>query len=209
MDGWGNDTADWLDERIEYARRWYQGGDQNWVWNGSVNSVADFSRIGADVFRLGSGAGCALYNDQVSGYDKAWTVAADGGRVLAVAGVFGGLLGKAAQVAKRLRKGPKSATAPSANSTANSNPFQGPVTKPVNIVDDQGNVIRVGRGQSVGGSPDGRYIQVKNSNGRPTGLRKDGGHKPTTHPDLRGQQPHAHVPGKTNPDGTPWLPINQ
>ena len=104
LDGWGNDTADWLDERIEYARRWYQGGDQNWVWNGSVNSVADFSRIGADVFRLGSGAGCALYNDQVSGYDKAWAVAADIARTTAITGGVGGSLKKVVQVAKKFRK---------------------------------------------------------------------------------------------------------
>ncbi len=27
------------------------------------------------------------------------------------------------------------------------------------------------------------------------------------HKDPRFQNPHGHVPGVTNPDGTPWLPI--
>ena len=42
--------------------------------------------------------------------------------------------------------------------------------------------------------------------GDPTGTRKDGGGH-VRESDIRGRDPHAHVPGVTNPDGTPWLPI--
>jgi RHS repeat-associated protein len=34
LDGWGNDAADWLDERIEYARQSWQYDEQEWVANG-------------------------------------------------------------------------------------------------------------------------------------------------------------------------------
>jgi len=37
------------------------------------------------------------------------------------------------------------------------------------------------------------------------GVRIDAGH--TKHTDPRAQQPHAHVPGILNPDGSPWLQI--
>jgi hypothetical protein len=36
----------------------------------------------------------------------------------------------------------------------------------------------------------------------------DGSHRPAMHPDPRAQQPHGHLPGVTNPDATPWQPIN-
>jgi len=94
-------------------------------------------------------------------------------------------------------------------STTNTNPYAGPVSGPVTVVDPKGNAIPVGTGQQVQGSKDGRYVQVKDADGNPTGTRIDGGHKPSTHPDPRAQQPHAHVPGASNPDGTPWLPVNQ
>lgn len=74
-------------------------------------------------------------------------------------------------------------------------------------VDSKGNVIPTPPGGGVVGSPNGRYIQARDAAGNPTGVRIDGGHKPAGHPDPRAQQPHGHVPGVTNPDGTPWLPI--
>jgi RHS repeat-associated protein len=106
---------------------------------------------------------------------------------------------------------PPSAPTPgeSGKTKENTNPYAGPVSSPVTVVDDKGNAIPVKTGEQVQGSKDGRFTQVKDANGKPTGTRIDGGHKPTTHPDPRAQKPHAHVPGKTNPDGTPWLPINQ
>lgn len=76
-------------------------------------------------------------------------------------------------------------------------------------VDSKGNVIPTPPGGRITGSPDGRFIQARDAAGNPTGVRIDGPHRPATHPDPRAQQPHGHVPGVTNPDGTPWLPINQ
>jgi hypothetical protein len=77
------------------------------------------------------------------------------------------------------------------------------------VVDPKGNVIPLKPGETLTGSPNGKWLQVRDANGNPTGMRLDGGHKPTTHPDPRAQVPHGHVPGVTNPDGTPWLPVNQ
>ncbi len=74
------------------------------------------------------------------------------------------------------------------------------------VGDARGNNIPVEPGQYVTGSPDGKWVQVRGPDGTPTGLRLDGLHSPVTHPDPRAQVPHAHVPGVTNPDGTPWLP---
>jgi hypothetical protein len=91
----------------------------------------------------------------------------------------------------------------------NTNPYKGPVDQPVTVVDGQGNAIPVAKGEQVGGTADGGWIQVKDSEGKPTGVRKDGGHKPNTHPDPRAQEPHGHRPDVNNPDGTPWLPINK
>jgi hypothetical protein len=68
-------------------------------------------------------------------------------------------------------------------------------------------VIPVHTGQRLTGSPDAKWLQVRDSLGNPTGLRKDGPHSPLTHNDPRAWQPHAHIPKITNIDGTPWLPI--
>jgi hypothetical protein len=76
-------------------------------------------------------------------------------------------------------------------------------------VDAKGNVIPLEPGETLTGSPNGKWLQVRDADGNPTGMRLDGGHKPTTHPDPRAQVPHGHVPGVTNPDGTPWLPVNR
>jgi hypothetical protein len=59
-------------------------------------------------------------------------------------------------------------------------------------------------GESMTGSPDSKWLQVRGPDGEPTGERLDDGHP--SHADPRAQAPHIHVPGVTNPDGTPWLP---
>jgi hypothetical protein len=84
------------------------------------------------------------------------------------------------------------------------------VSEDVYIGDSDGNIIPVPENYQLGGSKDGSCIQQKDSDGKATGLRKDGkGHPPSVvHQDPRSQEPHAHVPGITNSDGTPWLPIN-
>lgn len=73
------------------------------------------------------------------------------------------------------------------------------------VVNPDGVAVPVGPGESVGSSPDGKWVEVKDSAGNPTGARLDDGH-PKTHDDPRAQGPHAHLPGRTNADGTPWLP---
>jgi RHS repeat-associated protein len=75
------------------------------------------------------------------------------------------------------------------------------------FVDPKGNAIPTPPGGKITGSPDGRFIQARDAAGNPTGVRLDGPHNPKSHPDPRAQQPHGHVPGVTNPDGTPWLPV--
>jgi RHS repeat-associated protein len=89
----------------------------------------------------------------------------------------------------------------------NTNPYAGPVSAPVTVVDPKGNAIPVKTGEQIQGSKDGRWAQVKDAKGQPTGTRIDGGHPASTHPDTRAQAPHAHVPGVKNADGTPWLPV--
>ncbi|MFN0061488.1 MAG: RHS repeat-associated core domain-containing protein [Myxococcaceae bacterium] len=75
-------------------------------------------------------------------------------------------------------------------------------------VDPKGNVLPTPIGGRITGSPDGKFVQVRDAAGNTTGVRIDGPHSSSTHVDARAQNPHAHVPGVTNPDGTPWLPIN-
>lgn len=94
-------------------------------------------------------------------------------------------------------------------STTNTNPYAGPVSSPVIVVDPKGNAIPVGAGEQLQTSKDGKWTQVKDQQGNQTGTRIDGGHSSSGHPDPRAQVPHAHGPGVTNPDGTPELPVNQ
>jgi hypothetical protein len=84
-----------------------------------------------------------------------------------------------------------------------------PKTPDVIAVDAKGNAIPLKEGEYITSSPDGTWKQVRDADGNPTGTRIDGGHNPNTHTDPRALEPHGHVPGVTNPDGTPWLPINQ
>lgn len=91
---------------------------------------------------------------------------------------------------------------------ATSNPYAEPAGEDVMIVDASGNVIPVKKGERVTGSYDGQWIQVRDKNGNPTGLRKDGPHSSNTHSHPNALKPHAHVPEVTNNDGTPWLQIN-
>ena len=72
------------------------------------------------------------------------------------------------------------------------------------VVNPDGVAVPVGPGESATSSPDGKWIQVRDKAGRPTGVRLDDGHP--SHKDPRARTPHAHLPERTNPDGTPWLP---
>lgn len=77
------------------------------------------------------------------------------------------------------------------------------------FVDSKGNAIPTPPGGRITGSGDSRFIQARDASGNPTGVRIDGAHSPKTHTDPRALGPHGHVPGVTNTDGTPWLPIKQ
>ncbi len=91
--------------------------------------------------------------------------------------------------------------------SGNSNPYNGPVDEPVVVVDGDGNAIPVGEGEQISSSPNGKYQQVKDQDGQPTGTRMDkGGHR--GHADPKAQGPHAHRPGVTDETGNPHLPIN-
>jgi RHS repeat-associated protein len=89
----------------------------------------------------------------------------------------------------------------------NTNPYQGPVTQPVIVVDQNGNAIPVNEGEQITSSPNGDYQQVRDGEGNANGVRLDrGGHR--THANPNAQGPHGHVPGVTRPNGDPHLPIN-
>lgn len=77
LDGWGNDAADWLDERIEFARQWWQGDDQDWIRNGSVNSGADFAFGFSDIFRVRSGTAQAFCDCDENIYGRGAYLAMD------------------------------------------------------------------------------------------------------------------------------------
>lgn len=96
----------------------------------------------------------------------------------------------------------------------NTNPFDGPVSEDVIVIDEAGNAINVPQGNWLTGTKDGKWIQEMQPGvgpkGEPTGQRKDGGgHPPPKHKDVRANAPHAHVPGVTNPDGTEWLRLKE
>jgi len=95
----------------------------------------------------------------------------------------------------------------------NNNPFDGPVDEGVVIVDEKGNAIPVKKGNWLTGSKNGKWLQEMmpgGPKGVPSGLRKDGGgHPPPKHTNPKANNPHAHVPGITNLDGTEWLPLRE
>lgn len=88
----------------------------------------------------------------------------------------------------------------------NTNPYQGPVSSDVIVVDGNGNAIPVKTGEQIKTSPDGNWVDVKKTDGKSsTKTRIDNGHP--GHTDPRAHKPHTHRDGVKNPDGTPWLPI--
>jgi hypothetical protein len=93
----------------------------------------------------------------------------------------------------------------------NTNPFKGPVTDDVIIVDPAGNAMPIKPGQQIQGRPDSKMWQVKDQYGNPTGDRFDGlGHPKQAGP--KAQLPHGHrVDGFGNSIvdqyGNPHLPV--
>ena len=67
----------------------------------------------------------------------------------------------------------------------------GPYEEDVNVVDKDGNVIPLKKGQTLEGDPDGSFVQVKDRDGKQTGTRKDGkGHPKQKDP--KAKAPHGH-----------------
>jgi RHS repeat-associated protein len=60
-DGFGNDFADYLDERIVVAEDYWRYDDQEWVANGVNKTVADVAYGFSDLFRVGNGLAQAYY----------------------------------------------------------------------------------------------------------------------------------------------------
>ena len=73
----------------------------------------------------------------------------------------------------------------------NTNPFMGPITEDIIIVDPAGNAMPLEAGQQIQGRPDSKMWQVKDEFGNPTGERYDGmGHPKQADPAAR--EPHGH-----------------
>lgn len=56
----------------------------------------------------------------------------------------------------------------------NTNPFDGPVDQDVFVVDSHGTALDLAPGEYLTGSPDGMWVQVRGSDGSPTGVRLHG-----------------------------------
>ena len=90
LDGWGNDTADWLDERIEFSRQWYQGDDQEWIRNGLINTGADLAFGSSEMLRVGSGTAQAFCDCDENIYGRAAFLAMDIQRASGLFALLGG-----------------------------------------------------------------------------------------------------------------------
>lgn len=74
------------------------------------------------------------------------------------------------------------------------NPYSGPVSEDIVVVDKYGNAIPVHKGQMIYASPDGEFQQLIGVNGEPTGDRMGrGGHSRQRDPAAK--RPHGHRPG--------------
>jgi len=95
--------------------------------------------------------------------------------------------------------------------SGNGNPYNGPVSEDIVVVDRNGNAIPVRQGEDIASSPNGDFQQVRSSEGRPTGDRMDrAGHPRQSDP--AAQAPHGHRVRSdgsqvTRSDGNPHLPI--
>lgn len=96
--GWGNDAADWLDDKIDNAEDFYRRDPEHWIANGLIKTVGDLSRGAADMLRVGSGVGHALYDCDDNAYGRAANVLMD---VTRAAGLFQLLGGPAASATGR------------------------------------------------------------------------------------------------------------
>ncbi|MCL1799242.1 MAG: hypothetical protein FWG23_05865 [Eggerthellaceae bacterium] len=170
---------------------------------------------------IASGADALLYLSEGNYKDAAVAsigivpfgkVAAGAGKVaVTVAPELGKALGATGKLAAPTEKAVAKTTGATGSAAKNTNPFQGPVTEKVTVVDPAGNAMPVKLGQQIQGSPDSKALQVKDQYGKPTGERIDGyGH--SSQKDPKAQVPHAHrLDDFGNPivdeAGNPHLPI--
>lgn len=90
LDGWGNDTADWLDGQIDTAHKLWGYSESEWFANGVNKSIGDVAHGFADMFRVGGGSGHAIYDGDDNGYGRAAGVAMDIARGAAIFNLLGG-----------------------------------------------------------------------------------------------------------------------
>ena len=90
LDGWGNDAADWLDQRIGYASNFWKYNDQEWIANGVNKSVADLAYGFSDLLRVGSGFGHAIYDPNDNNYGRAAAILQDISRATAIFSLLAG-----------------------------------------------------------------------------------------------------------------------
>jgi RHS repeat-associated protein len=100
LDGWGNDVADWMDKRIESGRQYFEPNPDATNWNTAINYAANTYQGAADMFRVGSGTGHAIYGPPDNGYGIAADILQDVSRA---SGIFVTLGGPAAGIASNLR----------------------------------------------------------------------------------------------------------
>ena len=94
LDGWGNDVADWLDNKIEAGRQYLESDLDAVNFNTAVNYGANTYHGFADLFRTGSGVGNALFNPCAA--DPLGDVLQDVGRAASITLM---LAGPAAEIA--------------------------------------------------------------------------------------------------------------
>src|SRR5690606_4072041 len=109
------------------------------------------------------------------------------------------LLGEVRVLASTAALNPRAVVQPRQLPAGPPAPLQLPAPRPnTTFIDPHGNALRGPPGATITGSPDGRFVQVRDAKGVHTGTRIDQGHKPAGHPDPRAQRPHGHVDGVTN-----------
>jgi uncharacterized protein RhaS with RHS repeats len=106
LDGWGNDFADRLDSTFDTAQRFY-GYDPPIAFNpfdpSHPTTAFGLLRGGANMFRVGSGLGYAIYAEDENGWGRAAFCAMDveraAGLFALMAGPFAGRVGGPARAA--------------------------------------------------------------------------------------------------------------
>ncbi|MFN2493475.1 MAG: RHS repeat-associated core domain-containing protein, partial [Pyrinomonadaceae bacterium] len=90
LDGWGNDTANWLEGRIGAFQQSLGSNPDAVYFNTGVNYAANIYYGVANLFRVGTGVGHALYDDCDNGYGRSAAVLEDVGRAAAIFELLGG-----------------------------------------------------------------------------------------------------------------------